>query len=77
MSAHKYTVGEQVYFRPAKFRLPAVPQKYMVLKRLPLEGGEITYRIKGSAEQFERVAKESELSRTRYEDGADEKVDTR
>lgn len=64
MPHHKYKVGQEVYFHPAKFGVPAASQKYKILRRLPSEGGEVTYRIKAAAEQFERVAKESELTRT-------------
>lgn len=64
MSHHKFKVGQEVYFHPAKFSMPAAAQRYKILRQLPTEGGEAKYRIKASAEQFERVAKESELSKT-------------
>jgi hypothetical protein len=59
----KYKVGDLVDFNPARATVPASIREYKVLRLMPYEGGERQYRIKTIAEQFERVARESELSR--------------
>jgi len=61
--AHKYRIGEMVYFTSPTFgRAPAVGS-YTVVKLLPSESDDYQYRIKSSGEAFERVAKESQLDR--------------
>jgi len=62
MSAHRYRTGQDVIYHPSR-RLEA-SGRYKVVKQLPLEDGELTYRIKAAGENFERVAKESELTRS-------------
>lgn len=62
MSQHKFKIGQDVNFTPAKLSMPASSRSYKVIRRLPLEGGEYTYRIKSAAELFERVARESEIA---------------
>lgn len=59
MAAHKFNVGERVIFHSP--RLSVGPSIFTVLRRLPIEGYDRTYRIKSSEENFERVAKEHEL----------------
>lgn len=63
MSRHKYKLGQEVSFSPAKLSMPASGRSYKVVRHLPPEGGECTYRIKSAAELFERVARESEIAR--------------
>ena len=60
---HKYKVGQEVSFSPAKLSMPASSRSYKIMSRLPREGGEYMYRIKSAAELFERVARESEIVR--------------
>lgn len=62
MAHAKYKVGDLVDFNPARATVPASIREYKVLRLMPYEGGERQYRIKTIAEQFERVARESELS---------------
>jgi hypothetical protein len=38
---------------------------YQIVKLLPSDGDEHQYRIKSTSEAFERVAKESQLDRSR------------
>ena len=38
---------------------------YQIVKLLPADGDEHQYRIKSTSEAFERVAKESQLERSR------------
>ena len=61
--AHKYQVGETVYFTSPTFGRAAATGSYTVVKLLPSEGDDYQYRIKSSGEAFERVAKESQLDR--------------
>jgi len=61
--AHKYRVGETVYFTSPTFGRAAATGSYTVVKLLPSEGDDYQYRIKSSGEAFERVAKESQLDR--------------
>ena len=61
--AHKYQVGETVYYTSPSFGRAAATGSYTVVKLLPSEGDDYQYRIKSSGEAFERVAKESQLDR--------------
>lgn len=62
--AHKYHVGETVYYTSPTFGRTAATGSYTVVKLLPSEGDDYQYRIKSSGEAFERVAKESQLALT-------------
>jgi hypothetical protein len=61
--AHRYKVGETVYYTSPSFGRAAATGSYTVVKLLPSEGDDYQYRIKSSGEAFERVAKESQLDR--------------
>jgi hypothetical protein len=61
--AHKYRVGEVVYYTSPSFGRAAASGSYTVVKLLPSDGDDYQYRIKSSGEAFERVAKESQLDR--------------
>ena len=61
--AHKYHVGETVYYTSPTFGRAAATGSYTVVKLLPSEGDDYQYRIKSNGEAFERVAKESQLDR--------------
>lgn len=61
--AHKYHVGETVYYTSPSFGRAAATGSYTVVKLLPSDGEDYQYRIKSSGEAFERVAKESQLDR--------------
>ncbi len=60
---HKFKVGQMVDFLPNKSRVPTLGRRYEILKLLPLESGEASYRVKSKEEPYERIAKESEISR--------------
>jgi hypothetical protein len=66
MPPHKYKTGQDVFYHPPKGTMLGA-SRYKVVRPLPTEGGEIKYRIKSAAEHFERVAKESELTRSQQE----------
>jgi len=59
MSA-KFKVDGWVEFA-AGFRSPA--GRFRIVRELPPDRGEPSYRVKGESEAFERVARESELRR--------------
>lgn len=61
MSSHKYKAGEEVTYEPPKGGLKA-GLRYKIQRLMPVENGELKYRIKSPAENFERMARESELS---------------
>jgi hypothetical protein len=61
--AHKYHVGETVYFTSPTFGRAAATGSYTVVKLLPSESDDFQYRIKSDGEAFERVAKESQLDK--------------
>jgi len=61
--AHKYKVGEAVYYTSPTFGRAAATGSYTVVKLLPSEGDDYQYRIKSTGEAFERVAKESQLDK--------------
>jgi hypothetical protein len=61
--AHKYQVGQTVYFTSGPVSRPGASGSYQILKLLPSDGSDYQYRIKSPAEAFERVAKESQLDR--------------
>jgi hypothetical protein len=61
--AHKFHIGQLVEFRPKKGSpISAARGAYEILKQLPERDGELQYRIKNAAEQYERIALESELA---------------
>ena len=62
MASHKFHIGEIVTLIPALNR--NVPSGiYQVTKKLPHSQGEFEYRIKSVGEVFERVARESQLTK--------------
>jgi hypothetical protein len=61
--AHKFHVGETVYYTSPSFGRVAARGTYTVVKLLPSESDDYQYRIKSTGEAFERVAKESQLDR--------------
>jgi hypothetical protein len=63
LRAHKYSVGETVYYTSPSFGRAAANGNYTVVKLLPSEGDDYQYRIKSTGEAFERVAKESQLDK--------------
>ena len=64
---HKFKIGQLVYFHPkgaVQPQLDAAPGPYQITKRLPAAGdGECQYEIKNTLEEYNRIARESELTR--------------
>jgi len=63
MTRHKFKIGQPVEFAPARPGMPTAGRQYEIVRLLPVESGEFLYRVKSKGETFDRVAKESELSR--------------
>ncbi len=63
MAQHKFKVGQLVDFNPGRPGMPVSSREYKIMRLLPLEGGDLLYRIKSVGETFERVARERELVR--------------
>ena len=67
VTEHKFKIGQLVYFHPKRAvrpQLDAVPGPYKITRRLPAaENGECHYEIRNTLEEYNRVARESELTR--------------
>ncbi len=75
---HKFTVGQLVQFNPDRGERTTAPRgSYEVTKRLPHNGQEYEYRIKSPHEEHERTARESQLSRARWQSGSHEALRSR
>ena len=64
-AAHKFRLGQTVYFTAKPLGHMTANGSYQIVKLLPSDGEEHQYRIKSTDEAFERVAKESQLDRSR------------
>lgn len=62
MASHRFKVGQAVAFSPGRRSLPAAPSQYRIARLMPSDSGENWYRVKCTAEPFERTARETELS---------------
>jgi hypothetical protein len=65
LKEHRFQIGQTVYFTSRPIGHMASNGTYRIVKQLPSEGDDYQYRIKSTAEAFERVAKESQLDRYR------------
>ena len=65
MTKHKFKIGQLVHFYPrGAGRIDSAPGQYQITKRLPArEDGEFQYEIRSTLEEYDRVARESELVR--------------
>jgi len=61
VSAHKFNIGQAVYFTGTPTGRSSSVSAYRVIRLLPPDGGDFQYRIKSATEAYERVAKESQL----------------
>jgi hypothetical protein len=61
-SGHKFQIGQVVEFKPGRMGFPAANRECTIMRRLPVEGGLRLYRIKCTAEAFERVVSEAQLA---------------
>jgi hypothetical protein len=60
--AYKFDVGQIVDFNPSRMGFPAASKECTIVRRLPVEGDKRLYRIKCTAEAFERVVSETQLA---------------
>jgi hypothetical protein len=58
---HKFKLGQSVQFTPKFAHGSGARGLYKIVQLLPIESDECRYRIKGSHENFERVAEEHQL----------------
>jgi hypothetical protein len=64
MAAHRYEIGDEVRFTPARFdRSSALAGDYRITRLMPDESGDPQYRIKSVGDAHERTAAESQLDR--------------
>ena len=62
--SYKYSAGQDVYYEP-QFGNDAARGVYKIVRQLPIERDQrLSYRIKSTAELFERIAHEHQLSRS-------------
>lgn len=61
MSAHRFKPGQMVTYHPPK-GCKSRTSIYRISRLLPVEGGELKYRIKSAADDCERVATEGQLT---------------
>lgn len=68
MATHKFKIGETVELRPGRLD-PNVPRGlYRIERLLPVESGNVQYRVKYTADGHERVVTESHLSLPQSQD---------
>ena len=66
MARHKFKVGQLVEFASSRPGVTTSGRQYEIVRLLPADShdsGDLQYRVKSKSEGFERVARESELSR--------------
>jgi hypothetical protein len=64
-ATHQFKVGQTVFYRPTNWLHDAPRGAFEIIARLPQRtDGDFEYRIRHSAEQYARVARESELKRS-------------
>jgi hypothetical protein len=63
MVLHKFKVGQSLVYLPRRLGSQVGKQTCQIVRLMPVEVGEPQYRIKCTNENFERIAKESQLDR--------------
>ena len=61
MPEHRFQIGDLVDFTNSHVMVRAAPANCEILRLLPVDGSDPQYRVKCSAETFERVVRESQL----------------
>jgi len=62
MPAHKYEIGQEVRFRPARLQVGSPWDAYVIVRLLPEEQGSLQYQIKHTTIGLRRVVREGEIS---------------
>ena len=60
MAQHKFKVGDLVTYARSFIKQPAGP--FEIVRLMPTDTPEPTYRIKSKAEQYDRVVREFEIA---------------
>jgi hypothetical protein len=60
---HKFKIGQEVLYTPEPFGLSESIDGYQIIRLLSGSGFDPQYRIKRKGDQFERSARQSQLSR--------------
>lgn len=63
MQSYKFSVGEKVEFLPGRTGDNIPRGTYTVVRRLPFEHNNCSYRVKNALDGHERVIPESQLAR--------------
>jgi hypothetical protein len=61
MAQHKFKIGQTVHLVPNRLERQVPPGAYTIQRLLPVEGRELLYRVKHSADGHERVVNEAQL----------------
>ena len=61
--AHVFKVGQLVRYSPGHAISIATSREYKIVQQLPPSEGQNQYRIKSPTENFERMARECDLTR--------------
>jgi len=61
MPVHKYEIGQEVRFQPARLQVGSLQDAYVVIRLLPEEQGSLQYQIQHTALGLQRVVRESEI----------------
>jgi hypothetical protein len=64
MATHKFKVGQKVVLIPNRLERHVPAGAYTIQRVLPVEGHDLQYRIKNSADGHERVVNEAQLRPT-------------
>ena len=62
MSVHKYEIGQEVRFQPARLQVGSPRDAYVIVRLLPEEQGSLQYQIQHTTIGVQRVVRESEIS---------------
>jgi len=62
VAAQKFKIGQKVGLLPRNMQMQAIGD-FKIVTLMPPSDGENQYRVKGMAEPFERVVKESDIVR--------------
>lgn len=63
MAAHKFAVGQALYFSPGLSGDRSKKGRYKVVRQLPETGGMLQYRIRSETDGHERVVREDQTER--------------
>jgi hypothetical protein len=64
MAAHKFAVGQSVYFSPDRHQEQAKRGVFKIVRLLPEAGNVLQYRVKSPVDGQERVVREDQLARS-------------